>query len=414
MGKIILVNAFGRYGDCITPSAASNFANKDTNRIIGKIGEVLALKSPYIDILDGGTLPNVSDTVRSIVQERAVMASSLVSPTFTADIDLCGASATPDQVGSTEYSYGLKSLRGKGPRVCVKTSRTAFKGSYLQAQMSLEKGILQLTNADIRYTLEFRSGVKFVCRDDRSFTQLLTGDAQAIDTQFHQEWPNCPLSFKTLRKLGTFLREEMLVEPFESDVGVMFKYIGSVDSIEIFHNELDIREDLRALVKGRYPLGEKSIDGYSFEGPYRGFGFGIDQQPMRSTGYNGAGDLILVEPEIGVATTKGVAARRNPAWIGAPFEVGFLIAQDSFRRLVPESYTGEGTFKFAPQLAAGELEWTYFRDNDCNVYGDFGQHIYQISRAYQPIRPHAVIPILYKRCQYDLGLALCSSSISGL
>jgi hypothetical protein len=92
----------------------------------------------------------------------------------------------------------------------------------------------------------------------------------------------------------------------------------------------------------------------------------------------------------------------------------FVIAGEAFKRLVPETYTGEGTFRFAPQLAMGELEWTYFRDNDCNLYGDFGQHIYQISRAIQPIRPQNVCAILYKRCPYD-GLPLpCSTSVGGL
>ena len=96
------------------------------------------------------------------------------------------------------------------------------------------------------------------------------------------------------------------------------------------------------------------------------------------------------------------------------YEVMFLIAADSFKRLTPEQYTGEATFKFAPQLYMGELVWRYIIDNDCNLFGDFGQHIYQIQRAYQPIRPHAVIPILFKRCDFDLGISRCASGVAGL
>jgi hypothetical protein len=152
-------------------------------------------------------------------------------------------------------------------------------------------------------------------------------------------------------------------------------------------------------------MGEEAIAGYQFMG-YRGFAFGIDQQPLRATA-NVAGVLTLVNPIVSTAVTNGFAQRRNPAWVAAPYEVMFVIAGEAFKRLVPENYVGEGTFKFAPQLAMGELEWTYFRDNDCNLYGDFGQHIYQIQRAIQPIRPQNVCAIVYKRCAFDTNAIPC-------
>jgi hypothetical protein len=401
-------------GDCISPSAASDFANKDVNRIVGKIAQVLARKSPYMDILDGGTLENVSDVVRSIVPERAVLGTSLATPTFRNDIEMCAGPVNQDAVGSTEYSYQLQSLRGQGPRVCVKTSRAAFKGSYLAAQQSLEKGILQIMNSDIRNVLRARSGVKFVVNTNFGFGTLLTGEAQAINTPFYNALPNAPLSFKIVYKLGQFLREEMLADPYTTNgMGEMFKFIGSPEIIERFRQDLDIKEDLRALATGTYKLGEKSIAGYQFEGPYRGVGFGYDSQPLRfATMTNGVPNFI--EPEISTVVTRGVAARRNPAWVTAPYEIAFLVAPMSFIRLVPEQYLGEGTFKFNPQLSMGELTWHYQRDNDCNMFGDFGQHIYQIARAYQPVRPQNVIPIAYQRCAFDLGTSACSSSAAGL
>jgi hypothetical protein len=400
--------------DCISLAAVQNFAAKDVNRIIGQIGRVLARKSPYINSIDGGTLPNVSDVVRSVVQEMAVPAASLASPSFANDTTLCGVGATPDQVGSTEYQFQLQTLRGAGPRVCVKTSRTAFKGSYLQAQISLEKTILQLINADIRYQYLIQSGIKYVSNSTRTFTQNLTGDMQAINTKFATGiLPDSPMNFKTLYRIGTFMREEMLAEPFGTRDGEFFQVMASADQIEAFRNDADVKEDLVALTTGSFKLGEDSIKGYQFFG-YRGFAFGIDQQPLRASGYDGNGDLILINPITSTAVTNGFAQRRDPAWVAADYEVMFVIAGEAFKRLVPESYTGEGTFRFAPQLAMGELEWTYFRDNDCNLYGDFGQHIYQISRAIQPIRPQNVCAILYKRCPYD-GMPLpCSTSVGGL
>lgn len=396
--------------DCIPIATIQNFASKDTKRIIGQIAKVLARKSPYINSIDGGTLPSVSDVVRSVVEEMAVPASSLAAPTFVSDLSLCGVGATPDVVGSTEYEFSLQTLRGAGPRVCVKQARTAFKGSYLQAQVSLEKTILQLINADIRYQYLLQSGVKFVCSSLHTFTDNLTGDMQQINTKFANNTVDSPLNFKTLYRLGTFLREEMLAEPFSSKEGEFFQVMLGADAIEAIRNDQDVKEDLLYLSAGSFKLGEESISGYQFMG-YRGFAFGIDQQPLRATGFDGSGNLILVNPIVSTAVTTGFAQRRNPAWVSAPYEVGFIIAGDAFKRLVPEQYTGEGTFKFAPQLSMGELEWTYFRDNDCNLYGDFGQHIYQISRAIQPIRPQNVLPVLYKRCQFDGAALPCATGL---
>lgn len=398
---------------CIPLAAVQDFASKDVNRIIGQIGRVLARKSPYINSIDGGTLPNVSDVVRSVVEEMAVPAASLAAPTFVNDTTLCGVGATPDQVGSTEYQFQLQTLRGAGPRVCVKQARTAFKGSYLQAQVSLEKTILQLINADIRYQYLIQSGIKYVVNSTKTFSQSLTGDMQQINTQFAAFLPDAPMNFKTLYRIGTFLREEMLAEPFASKDGEFFQVLASADQIEVFRNDADVKEDLLYLTAGSFKLGEESISGYQFMG-YRGFAFGIDQQPLRATGFDGSGNLVLVNPIVSTAVTNGFAQRRNPAWVSAPYEVMFVIAGEAFKRLIPEQYVGEGTFKFAPQLAMGELEWTYFRDNDCNLYGDYGQHIYQISRAIQPIRPQNVCAIVYKRCPFD-GIPLaCSTSATGL
>lgn len=399
--------------NCIPLAAVQDFASKDVNRIIGQIGRVLARKSPYINSIDGGTLPNVSDVVRSVVEEMAVPAASLAAPTFVNDTTLCGVGATPDQVGSTEYQFQLQTLRGAGPRVCVKQARTAFKGSYLQAQVSLEKTILQIINADIRYQYLIQSGVKYVVNSTRSFSQNLTGDMQQINTQFAPVLPDAPMNFKTLYRIGTFLREEMLAEPFATREGEFFQVMASADQIENFRNDADVKEDLIALTGGSFKLGEESIAGYQFMG-YRGFAFGIDQQPLRATGFDGSGNLVLVNPIVSTAVTNGFAQRRNPAWVSAPYEVMFVIAGDAFKRLVPEQYVGEGTFRFAPQLSMGELEWTYFRDNDCNLYGDFGQHIYQISRAIQPIRPQNVCAIVYKRCPFDGNPLPCSTSSTGL
>jgi hypothetical protein len=272
--------------------------------------------------------------------------------------------------------------------------------------VSLEKTILQIINADIRYQYLIQSGIKYVVDSTAAFTSNLTGDMQQINTLFANKVPDAPMNFKTLYRIGTFLREEMLAEPFATKDGEFFQVLASADQIENFRNDADVKEDLLYLSAGSFKLGEESISGYQFMG-YRGFAFGIDQQPLRATA-NVAGVLTLVNPIVSTAVTNGFAQRRNPAWVAADYEVMFVVAGEAFKRLVPEQYVGEGTFRFAPQLAMGELEWTYFRDNDCNLYGDFGQHIYQIQRAIQPIRPQNVCAIVYKRCAFDGNPTPCA------
>lgn len=395
-------------GQCITPDQALDIAVRDANRLVGKIGRSLARRVPYLDVLGGGTIGSESDVVRSAVEERAVLANSLAAPSYVNDISMCGFNPTPDQVGKTVYQYQLQTLRGKGPRICVKVARTAYRDNYIRATEALEQGIIRQKNADIRYQIMFQSGIKFVSSSTHGFSQNLTGDEAQINTQFAQWLPDSGPSFAAIRRILVTQMEEFGLEKFSSEQGEMAKLIASDEALEVLRNQLDVKADLLALVQGKYNLGEKSIAGYSFQGPYRGVAFGIDPQPLRASGFDGNGNLVLVEPEIATVVSTGVGARRNPAWVSAPYELMFLFVKDSFEYLTPEAYSGEGTWKFSPQLYAGELMWKNITDNDCNAWGDFGQHLYQIQRAIRPVRPHAVCPILIKRCPNNLNITPCA------
>lgn len=403
--------------DCFGPLVASSIASKDTNRLLGSIARALAANAPFVNILEGGVLPSgVSDTVRSVVQEQALPGDSLTIPSFVATASLCAPINSQEGVATTEYSYSLGTKRGLGPKICVKDSYAAFKGSYTMAEDSLKKLITDYFNADVRAVLYQRSGAKFVAGNSGlySFSQLFTGGESQIDVNF----ANIPqadigvLTFKALHTVARYNRETLLGEMFEDETaGMHYKWIGSSDIAEQFRAEVGVKEVLVALTTGSFQYGEKSLRAYSWESatPYRGIAIGIDQRPLRASAVvNGV--PTLVEPYVGVQTTKGTARRVNPAWVAAPFEIGFLVGKGSFERLVPERYTGEGSFKFSPQLAMGELQWHYQIDNDCNLYGDFGFHKYEITRAYRPVRPANVIPVLYRRCPYDLGITACPTT----
>jgi hypothetical protein len=405
--------------DClITPQQAVDFANRDISRLVGNITLLLMRRAPFSDVLDGGTFESaISDEQRNVVMERPVLNQSLVMPTFINDVDSCADLGQVAETGSTEYTTKLGNIRGRGPKVCIKTMRSSFQASYASTQDALQKQLLYFMNVDVRSQLLLRSGVKAKLNTTYSFNQMISGDVQAIDTSFVDDIPpDTSLTFKFLKYLETWAHEALLAEPFESEAGTISKFIGGADTIDVLREELNVRYDMRALTTGRYDLGEETLTGYTWAGPYQGVALGIDQQPLRFDTFQTLnGQLIpdFIEPEVAVQVSKGVGARANPAYLAAQYEIGFLLFANSFRRLVPQTYTGAGEWKFPPQFSQGELEFVVIRDNDCNVFGDFGYHIFQITRAYRPERPHAVIPIAYKRCQPDFGFATCTGFPGG-
>lgn len=401
--------------DCVAPSTLSDISKKDTSRLLGTVAKALAANSPYVNILEGGTFPSgVSDEIRTSVQMQAAPGDSLALPTFVCDTELCGTQGSQDLTDSIDFTARLESKRGKGPRVCVKKGYASYKSSYLAAEDSLKKLVTQYINADVRAQLYLRSASKFTAVAGYDFDSLFTGGNETdIGVKFAPILPSGPMSFKALHYLARYLKENLFADMFDAggEGQMHFRFVGSSDIVDKFREEAGVKEVLLSLTNGSFKFGEQSLRGYGWEtaGAYRGISFGIDQRPLRATGFNGSGTLNLVDPLTVVTNvSKNTAyAKVNTAWTGADYEVGFLFAQRSFRRLVPERYVGEGSFKFAPQLHMGELDWHYQIDNDCNAFGDFGWHQYQITRAYQPERPQFVVPILFKRCPGDLGLEEC-------
>jgi len=409
---------------CDTPPEISDIASKDKSRLVGAIAKTLAANSPYLNVIGGGTFPSgVSDEIRSVVQMQAAPGDSLAIPTFVCDTELCGTLGHQDLTDTIDFTTRLESFRGRGPRICVKKGYAAFKGSYEKAEDSLKKLITQYINADVRAQLYLRSASKFTAAGGYDFNSLFTGGAETdLGVQFAPLLPTGPMTFKALHYIARYMRESLFAEWFSSDKGMPhFRFIGGSDQVEYFRSEVGVENIMIALTTGGYKLGETALTAYGFEQSpaYRGIAFGVDQRPLRATGFNVDGTLALVNPVTVVSNpAKNTAyAKANPTWLAADYEVGQLLADGSFERLTPEKYTGEGTFKFAPQLHMGELDWHYLLDNGCNQFGDYGWHKYQITRAYKPLRPQHIVPILYKRCEADLGLVDCvetsASSFTG-
>lgn len=426
----------GAPGATIDTSAISNIAVRDSNRLVGSVAKALAANSPFIGVLKGGTFASgQGDTVLASLEMQAMPGDSLAVPTFTAHSAIAGTNGTTEKTGKVNLSYTLGSKRGLGPKVNVKAGFGAFKTSYLAAEDALRKLITQYVNADIQAQLVTKCASKFTCAGGsqgsaRTFSNNFGGGAESnVDLTWN--WtdfalPDQTLPFKTLHFLARYLKEGLFAEmwPAGDKVQPHFRFIGGSDIIEQFRNETNVKEIMMSLTTGGYKLGEQTVSGYSFETSpaYRGIAFGMTHRPLRfntiGDGNNGttAGVPVWINPVTEVTPaldTPGAAggptestgyAQVNPAWLAATYEVGVLVADGAFERQTPAEYVGEGSFKFAPQLYMGELEWHYNKDNVTNMWGDYGWHKYQISRAYKPLRPQHIIAIAYKRASEDTGL----------
>lgn len=393
---------------------SSGIASQVT-RLTNETIRYIALNDPYANLVDGGTTPNHNgEQIKTLVTNRMVTNQSLVQPEFGATIESCGTVGPKAEFGQTVFTTALATLRGQGPTICLNQSRFAVLDSYRIAEQNLKDAIKTVNAADIRNQLLTLSGVKAVLYSGAtSLGQILSGGYNQVAVNFLGSLPTSAVSHKFLVALSNYMRDNLSPEYFGDGAGQYVVFISSSDQTEVLRNEAGLKQELLAFVTGNDKGVGDALKKYAFiDYPYRGIKLAIDQQPLRFNEVDGNGFPVLIEPLTRTVTDYGVENATNPDWVNAEYEVGFLVSKGTFRRLVPERFVGEGTFKFDPQFIMGELDWHYIKDNTCNVWGDFGFHIYQIVRALQPRRPHGVIPVLYKRCALDLGLSTCTSITS--
>lgn len=396
----------------LSPSDYNDGISSQNPILRNEIIRFIALNDPYSNVFEGGTTQsNAGDTIRTLVTGRVVTNQSLTQPVFDKAIDVCGVVGEAAEFGQTEFTTYLENMRGKGPTICVKQARNSVIESFNIAGQNLKDGIKSLMSADNRNQLLVKSGVKAVLKAGATqLSQLLTGGYNQVAVNFIGGVPTAPVSHKFLVTLCNYMRDNLSPEFFGDGAGQFFVFISSSDQTEALRNEAGLKQELLAFVTGNDKGVGDALKKYAFiDYPYRGIKLAIDQQPLRFNTVNASGFPVLIEPLVRTVTDFGVVNLANPAWTSALYEVGFLVSKGAFRRLVPERYVGEGSFKWEPQFTMGELLWRNIIDNNCNPFGDFGYHLYQIERAIQARRPHGVIPVLYKRCSQDLGLSTCTT-----
>lgn len=396
--------------DCVSVQQANDFLSKDANRISGKIAKSLAINSPWINLVDSSTFQSgVSDIQRSIVQESVAPVLSQVTPNWSQFS--CSRAPNSVQTGTTEYQYSPLAYFERGPKFCVTQAFSSFKNSIRMAEQSIVEHVSTLWNSWIRYQLTYNSATKAIVNS--TGTSLNNLVARGYQTSFPKGIaPDSPISFKFLKGLSNYMRHVLLAgEEFMWASGMMkhYRFISDQATVDSMRAEADVRSDLRYLAAGAHKPSQDALLTYSWEGPYQGIAFGVDETVPRASGINTVtGQPIYVEPFAAQAATKGVKRVFTDAYLNAPYQVSYLAAYGSFVREVPEEFLGEGMTRFDKQFWGGKVIWHNQRDNDCNIKGDTGFHYYDLAAAMRPERPEFVIPILHVRCRQDLGLVTCT------
>lgn len=387
--------------------------SRDPSRLYGPIGKALTSKVPYLSVLKAGTFPAaVSATLVSVLQLRTLSGTSLAAPDFASMQNVCGSCDIPvDQSGTNQYPYIASIADGLSDKICMNQGFSAYMGSLTTQLDSLQKNSVQVFNADVRWQLFRQSGVKCVIQTGTSTAGMIVGGENQISVAVPGINSDSRLYFGRLQQLNQWMQENVFAEPFDDGNA---KFIGSIGILNLLRDDLGGAAGpgganivpLGQIAAGGNKMAIDALTAYAFQPTYRGIDFGLDPRPLRLN-WNGAG-YDPVNPDTAYSGTIGTGAVTSNDWIEASHEVGFLFYKDSFERQVPAAWTGEGKIRFARQMFGGEVQFFNHPDMKANLWGDWGVMAWRIGRAYKPLRPWFVLPIIYKRCIEDENEAHCT------
>lgn len=399
---------------------ATQLFSRDPQRLYGPIAKSLLTQVPYISALKSGTFPaSVSATLLSVAQGRPYLQTSLANPSFSSMLNLCGScSLNVDQNGTNQYSYEAQINQGMSDKICLNQGFSAFLGSLTAQLEAYQTGVTELINADVRYQLFLRSGVKMVVRAGQSLNNQVYGGEYNIDEPVPAVNSTGELTFSLLQSLNRYMRSALRAKPFGAGANAHARLIGSPDLLDLLRDDLGGAAGpgganivpIGTLAAGGDKTAVDGLKSYMFEPLYRGIQLGEDPIPLRLN-WNGSA-YVPVDPNTSYSATVGTVSIVSDAWLNASHEVAFLMYDGSFERQVPAPFTGEGKIRFQRQLFGGEIQFMNHPDMTSNMFGDYGVMAYRIGRAYRPIYPWFVVPIIYKRCKQDNNVTTCTG-VSG-
>lgn len=398
---------------CVADFASINSGLTDQASLIRlQVMEEVMLEDPWANLFEGGTVsPHEGETITTLLAGRPVLNKNMVAPQFVAKTTLCNTVGEPAQFGSEQYTTQLQGDRGESAWFCIHTNFHKLDRELEQHVVGLKRMVKEYMAADARYNLLVNSGHKYVASTALGPDERITGEEYAITTNFAGLMPNAGITHRELVRIMNYLEETARLTPFGFGEAAHARFVGSRSLIERLRNETVNHAEQVAFVQGGDAEARAALRRYSWaKYPYRGIMTAVDPVPLRFNSVDGNGFPVLITPyEIKVGDT-GEHWVTNSEWKTAAFEVAFLVWKGAFKRLVPENFTRDsGGATWPAQSVMGELKWHNVIDNLCNKYGDRGQFIWEIIRAWQPVMPWAAVPILTKRCEPTDDLAACSS-----
>ena len=397
----------------LTPEQVNTVVTQQASTFREQIMQDFAIDRPYLNTIAGDTwdMSGKGDEILTLVANRVSPSWSRTAPEFTPTTEICQNKPNPDEIGQTQYSTKMESRTGRSIDVCVNQAVHLVKGSLNAAYDSMRTAIGELMDYDIRYQYLLRSGVKYTTNSTLGRNFRFTGGRKVVGAEFNTSVaPDSPLTYRALINMVQYARNVNGSELFGSGVDSHALGIFGFEQVEKFRQEAGVAGAILAQTTGGYADGNNSIKKLQWTDiQQRGIKLNVDQEPLRFAAWDEETGLPeLISPTVKVASDKGFDAVTNPDWLGAPYEIGFVVFKDAFKRVVPTRYVGEGQWKFQPQFTMGELVWRNIVDNDCNLWGDTGYFLYKVTRAIQAWHPHNVIAIAYQRCDLDDGLEPCS------
>lgn len=404
---------------CLDIPTANDFLSKNVNMITRDIAKNLRWTAPWMSAIETDTwYAGQSDVQRSVVQGRACSSDPYDMSYPTWENWSCDFNPKTLTVDTCEYPYRVQYREYQGPTFCVATDHASFRNSIMRAEQALRAVTFDRWNARNRQQALALAGTRLTINSTVNFNQAL---ARGFQTPFVPGLtPDGPLTWKALQLLSSFQKNSNKATPDNMwKVGgeMVFKFIGSdeiINSIRDEANDAGVNQNLRFVAASGNGRGLDAMMDFEWEGPYRGVAFAVDQTPIRLATY--PADGVIEQSDIVPPTTCAVGANgqpmeaSNPQWEQAPYEIGFLLGRMGIYRDIPEQMLGQGSVRFDKQYFGGELQWINNKDSTCNPKGDRGYHLLTFAAAYRPVYPQFIVPIVYGRCEANMGVTPCTLS----
>ncbi len=376
-----------------------------------RVAERTIAEDPFANVFDGGTRKAfVGETLTINIPGRVVLNQSMTAPETTRKIDSCGYQGPTAEYGSTNYDSRMERILGRGPDLCIHRAFHTIEGALAQHEKGLVDMIKEHMSADNRYQALVLSGHKYVVNSTGAFYDLVTGGDRQIQVDFAGGVPDGHLTFKRLVRIVRHIRETSDVKLFGNGAGAHAVFIAGSGLIDMQRDEAGLKTETLAFVQGGDVEAKAALRRFSFaKYPYREISTAEDPRPLRFNEVDGDGFPVLIEPYEAIDTDNGREWRISREWLTAAHEVGFIFFANTLKRTVPESLTKIGSATFPAQSVMGALQWANFASQGCNERQEVGHFNYDITRAFEPVCPWGICPVLYKRCDPDDGEEPCTS-----